>query len=63
MMTRTECTVNVARHARRVERANQLGWLYEAQAPAAAPRRRLGWLASIGGRLRPAHRPRVEASA
>ena len=33
MMNRTECDVNVARHARRIEYSNQTGWLHDTAAP------------------------------
>lgn len=65
MLTRTECTVNVSRHVRRIERANQLGWLYDAQATATQPaaRREIGWLTRTITRLRPARRAQAAASA
>ena len=64
MMPDTECTVNVARHARRIDRANQLGWLAEDQPKASrtATCRTTGWMARVIRRLHPSRRPQVETS-
>ena len=65
MMTRTECDVNVARHARRIERTNQVGWLDNAQPTVTrTPRRRMtSWVVCVIQRRRPVSQRQAPASA